>query len=410
MRAIYSLLVSLAQLLMHGVALVHAKSRKWVDGRKDWRSRMSIWRKANAGELYWFHCASLGEFEQGRPVIERLRQERPKSIILLTFFSPSGYEIRKNYSEANGVFYLPLDTSSASSDFLDIVKPKVACFVKYEYWPNYFLGCQRRGVPLIMISAILRPNQRFFGWSRFFWKPVLESVSHYFVQDEGTRKLLNDIGIDRVTLAGDTRFDRVSEIVEAAPEVQGIREWAQNAQVLIGGSTWPADEKVLHAWWQRSTNEWKLLLVPHEIEAGHIQSIQRLWPEAVLWSQREAVEWKSSRVVIVDEIGKLSSMYRYATIAWIGGGFGAGIHNTLEAAAWSLPVFFGPRFEKFAEARGLIDSGAAIGAHDEEEAVQLLSRFASDSTEIPTMGMAAGAFVEARRGATDKIMSFLRSS
>ena len=342
--------------------------------------------------------------------MERLRQERPKSIILLTFFSPSGYEIRKNYSEANGVFYLPLDTSSASSDFLDIVKPIVACFVKYEYWPNYFLGCQRRGVPLIMISAILRPNQRFFGWSRFFLKPVLDSVSHYFVQDEGTRKLLNGIGIERVTLAGDTRFDRVSEIVAAAAEIQEIREWAQNAQVLIGGSTWPADEKVLHAWWQMSTNEWKLLLVPHEIEAGHIQSMQRLWPEATLWSQRAAEEWKSSRVVIVDEIGKLSAMYRYATIAWIGGGFGAGIHNTLEAAAWSLPVFFGPRFEKFAEAGGLIDSGAAIGAHDEEEAVRLLSRFASDSTEIPTMGMAAGAFAEARRGATDKIMSFLRSS
>jgi 3-deoxy-D-manno-octulosonic-acid transferase len=395
---------------MHGVALVHGKSRKWFDGRKDWRSRMRAWRKANSGELYWFHCASLGEFEQGRPVMERLRRERPQSIILLTFFSPSGYEIRKNYSVANGVFYLPLDTSSASGDFLDIVQPKLACFVKYEYWPNYFFGCQSRGISLIMISAILRPNQRFFGWGRFFWTPVLDSVSHYFVQDEGTQKLLNGIGINRVTLAGDTRFDRVVEIASSAAEIEEIGEWAQNAQVMIGGSTWPADERVLEAWWKDAPSEWKLLIVPHEIESGHIQAMQRLWPEAVLWSQRGAVKWKSSRVVIVDEIGKLSAMYRYATLAWIGGGFGAGIHNTLEAAAWSLPVVFGPRFEKFVEAKGLIDSGAALAARDEEEAIHLLIRLTSTSTDIAQMGSAAGAYVQARLGATDKIMSFLISS
>ena len=410
MRVFYSMLVSIAHALMHAVALVHAKSRKWVDGRKNWREHVRDWRAANPGEVYWFHCASLGEFEQGRPVMERLRRERPEVVILLTFFSPSGFEIRKNYSGADGVFYLPIDSRSESCDFLDIIQPKGAIFVKYEYWPNYFLGCKSRGIPLIMISAILRPDQRFFGWSRFFWTPVLQSVSHYFVQDEGTLNLLVGIGIHRVTLAGDTRFDRVLEIAAGANELPEVRQWSQGAQVLIGGSTWPADEHVLHSWWQKAPDDWKMLLVPHEIGSAHIQAIQRLWPDAMLWSQRTDAGWARSRVVIIDEIGMLSALYRYPTVAWIGGGFGAGIHNTLEAAAWSVPVVFGPRFEKFAEARGLIEFGGALGVRNESEAAQLLLKLTSNSAEISRMGVAAGGFVVAGRGATDKIMSFLRAS
>jgi 3-deoxy-D-manno-octulosonic-acid transferase len=409
-RLLYSFLVFLAQVLMHAVALVHGKSRKWVDGRKQWRLKLKEWRSANPGELYWFHCASLGEFEQGRPVMERLRRERSEAIILLTFFSPSGYEVRKNYTEASGVFYLPIDTLAASNDFLDIVKPRTACFVKYEYWPNYFLGCQRRGIPLIMISAILRPNQRFFGWSSFFWKPVLECVTHYFVQDQRTQQLLFESGIERATLAGDTRFDRVLEIAQSASEISEINQWSKGAQILIGGSTWPADERVLHAWWQVASPDWKLLLVPHEIGLGHIHDMQRQWPEAVLWSNRAEPGWQASRVVIVDEMGMLSTLYRYAHVAWIGGGFGAGIHNTLEAAAWRLPVVFGPRYEKFAEACGLIEVGGAMAARDEAEALRLLKRLTADSTELQNMGNAAGTFVASGRGATDKIMSFLRAS
>jgi len=397
----------MAYALMHGVALVHGKSRKWVEGRRNWRRQLRLWREAHSGEVFWFHCASLGEFEQGRPVMERLRKECPKGVILLTFFSPSGYEIRKNYAGADGVFYLPIDTFSASRDFLEIVQPKVACFVKYEYWPNYFLNCKGRGIPLIMISAILRPNQRFFGWSSFFWKPVLESVSHYFVQDEVSKQLLNRSGINQVTIAGDTRFDRVLEIASAAPELAEVRRWSEDSRVLIGGSTWPADEKVLHSWWQNASGNWKLLLVPHEIGSTHIQTIQHLWPEAVLWSQRTATDWETSRVLIINEIGMLSTLYRYASIAWIGGGFGAGIHNTLEAAAWNLPVVFGPRFEKFAEAKGLIEVRAALGALDEADALLLLEQITMNSGELGRMGLRAGQFVESGRGATDRIMSFL---
>jgi 3-deoxy-D-manno-octulosonic-acid transferase len=410
LRALYSLLVSIVGVMMHGVAWVHGKSRLWVNGRKDWRTRLIDWRKNNPGELYWFHCASLGEFEQGRPVMERLRKERPEVVVLLTFFSPSGYEVRKNYSGADGVFYLPLDTHSGSRKFLDIVQPKVACFVKYEYWPNYFLNCKRKGIPLIMISAILRPDQRFFGWSGFFWKPILESVSHYFVQDEVTLKLLSEIGIERATLAGDTRFDRVLEIAETAKEVSEIREWAQGARVLIGGSTWPADERVLQSWWQRASNEWKLLIVPHEVSHAHLDAIRVMWPESLLWSQRKVAGLQTSRVVIMDEIGMLSTLYKYANVAWIGGGFGAGIHNTLEAAAWGLPVVFGPRYEKFVEAKGLIAVEGALAAGNEYEAEQILVQLTFNSTEMARMGAAAGGFVATGRGATDKIMSFLRAS
>jgi 3-deoxy-D-manno-octulosonic-acid transferase len=409
-QVLYSMIVSIANAMMHGVALIHGKSRKWVEGRKNWRDHMRQWRAAHSGEVYWFHCASLGEFEQGRPVMECLRRERPEVIILLTFFSPSGYEIRKNYAGADGVFYLPIDSRSGSSDFLDIIQPKCAIFVKYEYWPCYFLGCKNRGIPLMMISAILRPNQRFFGWSRFFWIPVLQCVSHYFVQDEGTMKLLIGIGINRVTLVGDTRFDRVLEIAAGANELPEVRQWSQGAQVLIAGSTWPPDEQVLYSWWQKAPDNWKMMLVPHDIGSAHVEAIQRQWPDAMLWSQRTEVGWARSRVVIIDEIGMLSTLYRYATLTWIGGGFGAGIHNALEAAAWSVPVVFGPRYGKFAEARGLIEVGGALGAPNEAEAHQLLMKLTANSPEMARMGVAAGGFVVVGRGATDKIMSFLRAS
>jgi 3-deoxy-D-manno-octulosonic-acid transferase len=261
-----------------------------------------------------------------------------------------------------------------------------------------------------MISAILRPNQRFFGWSGFFWKPVLKSVSHFFVQDEESVGLLAQIGIQACTVAGDTRFDRVAEIANAAPELKDIRDWVQGSRVLIGGSTWPADEQVLHAWWQESPADWKMIVVPHEIGKAHIQDLQQLWPQAALWSQRSTCDWTSVRVIIVDEIGALSKLYRYADLAWIGGGFGAGIHNTLEAAAWKVPVLFGPRYEKFAEAKGLIACGAALAAENEAKGMQLLRHLTTHSAEIAGMGDQAGQFVVSGCGATDKIMSFLRST
>lgn len=407
MRLLYSTIVLIAQALVHMVALVHYKSRLWVQGRRNWRSRLQIWRKEHPGELVWVHCASLGEFEQGRPVIERIRKDKPQHIILLTFFSPSGYEIRKSYPVVDGVFYLPADTSSASIDFLDIVRPNLACFVKYEYWPNYFFGLQRRGIQLIMISAILRRNQRFFGGMAFFWLPVLRSVSHFYVQDATSAELLSEYGFTNTTIAGDTRFDRVHEMASAAPEYPEILRWSANHSVLIGGSTWPADERVLLGWWNLAPEGWKLLLVPHEVLESHVEAIQRSWPEAELWSKRHSPGWGGGRVVIVDQIGSLSALYQYASLAWIGGGFGAGIHNTLEAAAWALPIAFGPIHEKFAEAVGLIHAGAAYSVSSEAGGVDLLLRWTAPDADNRAKGQASAQFVISGRGATEHIISCL---
>ncbi|MFM9004421.1 MAG: 3-deoxy-D-manno-octulosonic acid transferase [Flavobacteriales bacterium] len=348
MRILYSAIASFAQTLMPLAALFNAKAKLWVNGRVNWRDRLMQWRNEHEGELIWFHCASLGEFEQGRPVIERIRRDFPRYRMLLTFFSPSGYEIRKAYNRVDGVFYLPADTQSNARDFLEIVRPAKVCFVKYEYWPNYMLACEERSIPLVMVSAILRPNQRFFGWVSFFWKPVLQTVDHFFVQDKQSAELLSKLSITRCTIAGDTRFDRVLEVVSSSAAIPELEAWKGSASVLIGGSTWPADEEVLHAWWRgrrQDAASWKLIIVPHEVDEGHIEALQRMWPEAVLWSARNENGWTEAPVLIVDEIGHLSAMYRYGTLAWIGGGFGAGIHTTLEAAAGRLPLVFGRQYE-----------------------------------------------------------------
>jgi 3-deoxy-D-manno-octulosonic-acid transferase len=288
------------------------------------------------------------------------------------------------------------------------VKPRQACFVKYEYWPNYFQGCKKRGIPLILISAILRPGQRFFGFWSFFWKPVMQSVTHYFVQDDATARLLGGLGIERCTVTGDTRFDRVLDVAANAPELKDAASWANVAKVLIGGSTWPADERVLFTWWQQAPKHWKLLLVPHEVGPSHIQALLSMWPEARLWSKRSELSFVEARVLIVDEVGALSTLYRYANLAWIGGGFGAGIHNTLEPAAWKIPIAFGPKHAKFSEALGLIACGAASTSEDEVKSAELLARLTADEDHLARMGTAAGHFVLSGRGATDKIMSFLR--
>jgi len=409
-RFLYSAIVSIVQALMPLVALWNAKARLWVHGRRGWRERLRKWRNEHPGELIWFHCASLGEFEQGRPVIERIRKDFPHYRLLLTFFSPSGYEIRKQYEQVDGVFYLPADTFSNARDFLSIVKPSKVCFVKYEYWPNYFLECRQLGIQLIMISAILRPDQRFFGWASFFWKPVLNSVAHFFVQDSQSADLLMKMGITNSTVAGDTRFDRVLEIAASAKEMDDVKRWAGEADVLIGGSTWLPDEMVLRAWWLRRSvmpHPWKLIIVPHEIGESHIADIQRRWSQAVLWTNRKSEGWSEAPILIVDEIGHLSSLYRYAKLAWIGGGFGAGIHNTLEAAAWRLPVLFGPNYEKFNEASGLLAIGAARSAKSTMQGSAHLLNFTQYGVDLTAMGNASRHFVESGAGSTHKIMSFL---
>lgn len=389
------------------VALFHGKSRLWVNGRKAWRARLRAWREANTGEVVWMHCASLGEFEQGRTVLEEIRRRHPKKKLLLTFFSPSGYEVRKNYEGVDGVFYLPADTASDARDFLEILQPSMVLVVKYEYWPNYFFACRKRAIPIYMISAILRPGQRFFGWMRGYWQGVLGCVTHFFVQNEESLALLHSIGITRVTITGDTRFDRVVQTVANARELPVLASFAEGHRVLVAGSTWPADEQALRMWLEQASAEWRLVIVPHEVGEGHVQHILQQFPDAVRWSASAMNSVSSHSVLVVDTIGLLSSVYTHADVCWIGGGFGAGIHNTLEAAAWGKPVVFGPRYHKFDEARGLIAAGAAQSAQTAEDGVRILNAICTNESLQEAKGRSAGQFVQQGRGATDKILSHL---
>jgi 3-deoxy-D-manno-octulosonic-acid transferase len=406
-RALYSFFIQVLAVLMPIAGIFHSKARLWSQGRRQWRNRLSDWRKGNPGELIWMHCASLGEFEQGRPVLEALRAQYPHKKLLLTFFSPSGFEVRKHYSGVDGVFYLPADTTANARDFLAIVKPSRAMMVKYEYWPNFFLSCKQHHVPLYIISGIFRPDQRFFGMFSSFWRPVLAAVNHFFVQNESSVKLLESIGFTNVTLAGDTRFDRVMQLKQSPRSVEWIREFKGEGLLVVGGSTWPADEDALAMWLSSATVSAKLVVVPHEVDKASVSRLMKLFPDAVLWSKREATGYSSSRVCIVDEIGWLSSIYTWADICWIGGGFGAGIHNTLEAAAWHKPVLFGPRYLKFDEACGLIAAGGAISTKDERVGAVLLGQLTADAAVRDRMGQQAGLFVERGAGATAKILNEL---
>jgi 3-deoxy-D-manno-octulosonic-acid transferase len=404
---LYSLAIQCFTLLVPVIGLFNPKARLWAKGRRQWRLRLKEWRAQHSGEVIWMHCASLGEFEQGRLVLEVLRAKHPRKKLLLTFFSPSGYEVRKHYNGVDGVFYLPADTSSNARDFISILQPSMVLMVKYEYWPNFFLSSKQQGIPLYIISGIFREDQRFFGLFTGFWRSVLASVNHFFVQNESSVKLLHAIGFTNVTLAGDTRFDRVVQLAHQPKALDFLETFKGSGVLMVGGSTWPADEEILLKWLSAAPVNAKLVVVPHEVGKESILRLSRLFPNAALWSQRETNSVTTARVLIVDEIGWLSSIYAYADVCWIGGGFGTGIHNTLEAAVWNKPVVFGPRHQKFDEAVGLIACGAALGARDVPAALQILQKLAVDAGMRSRMGRQAGVFVEQGAGATAKILNEL---
>lgn len=405
MRLLYSLGIYVYLFFIRVAALFNHKAKLWIEGRKDWQKKLHAWRDKNPGTLYWFHCASLGEFEQGRPLIEAIRKENPAIKILLTFFSPSGYEIRKNYDGADLVCYLPADTPASANQFLDIIQPASVFVVKYEYWANYFFACQKRKIELFIVSGILRPDQRFFGAFSFFWKKVLQCVTHFFVQDQRTLELLHASNFHNATLTGDTRFDRVMMIAGGAKEIAEIKAFKGESLCVVAGSSWDADEKVLFDWWQKvGSVAHKLIIVPHEIHEQHLASVESRWPDAIRWTRRGDIDLTQKNVLIVDAIGFLSAIYRYADIAMIGGGFGAGIHNTLEAAVWGVPVVFGPRHEKFLEAQGLLACGGAYSGIDATELVKNLIELTENAGKRTESGKNAREFVAKNAGATKLIM------
>ncbi len=391
------------------LALWKPKAAAWCDGRKGIFERMRSAIDPNC-DIIWVHAASLGEFEQGRPVIEALRRTHPEYKILLTFFSPSGYEIRKNYSGADYVFYLPTDTPSNVRRFMDIVRPKIAIIIKYEFWLNYLSELRRRGCRTYIISSIFRRNSIFFkpyGWA---FRRALKSFDTLFVQNDESVELLASIGISNVEKAGDTRFDRVADIASKAKKIEEIEKFAAGRKVFVAGSTWPQDEELI----VRLANEHrdtKFIIVPHEIEPQRIDRMaESIQGGAVRYTRAgQCDRTAEAQVMIVDTVGILSSVYSYAHYAYIGGGFGVGIHNTLEAATFSLPLAFGPNYTKFQEAVDLIRLGAAKSVDSYKQIEEWFSALHDDENLRKRQGDLAGEYIRQNKGATEKIVSHIFS-
>ena len=382
--------------------------------RKMWRGERAAFKvlkeKVDPEAKYvWFHAASLGEFEQGRPLMERLRQEYPEYKILLTFFSPSGYEVRKNYQGADIICYLPLDTPINAIRFLRLIRPVKAYFIKYEFWYNYLHILKHRNVPVYSVSSIFRQDQVFFKWYGRQYGRVLNCFTHFFVQNELSKQLLLKIGIKDVTVVGDTRFDRVLQIKEAAKQLPIVEEFTQKSHVFVAGSSWQPDEEIFIKYINEHP-EWKLIIAPHVIGEDHLKQIEKLLEgrKVVRYTAAEKSASEKSLasydVLIIDCFGLLSSIYHYGDVAYVGGGFGVGIHNLLEAAVWDVPVFFGPNNHKFQEAQGLKQCGGFEISNYETFAAQM-DRFAADDAYLKEQGQKAGQFVQSLAGATDKVMT-----
>jgi 3-deoxy-D-manno-octulosonic-acid transferase len=403
MKIIYSIGIYLYGVLIFIASLFNEKARLLRKGQH--QAFTLLKEKVDPNARYvWFHAASLGEFEQGRPVIEQLKREEPDTKILLTFFSPSGYEIRKNYTGADIVSYLPLDTLGNALRFVDIVKPYKAIFIKYEFWPNYLLALKAAHVPVFSISAIFRPEQVFFKGYGSWYKSLLKTFKHIFVQDKPSKELLQAHGINNVSVAGDTRFDRVADLANQAKSIPLVEAFVKDARkVIVAGSTWPKDEEFLVRYLKEHADV-KLILVPHEIHEAHLSGIfKQLGTDFIRYTQADESNILSSNCLIVDTIGLLSSIYRYTNVAYIGGGFGVGIHNTLEAAVYNVPVVFGPNYRKFCEARELIAAGGAFSINDYEMLEAQLDKLFNDTDA----GKIAGEYVKQNTGATKMIINLL---
>lgn len=356
----------------------------------------------------WFHAASLGEFEQGRPLMERIRREYPSYGILLTFFSPSGYEVRKNYEGADVICYLPFDTSKNVCRLLDLVHPCMAFFIKYEFWKNYLDELHSRNIPVYSVSSIFRADQVFFKPYGKGYAKVLRNFNHLFVQNDVSKDLLNGLGILNVTVAGDTRFDRVLQIREQAKELPLVEAFKQNKLTFVAGSSWQPDEELFIDYFNRHP-EVKLIIAPHVIGEDHLQHIiGKVKGKVVRYTQATVENVAEARCLIIDCFGLLSSIYKYGEIAYIGGGFGSGIHNTVEAAVYGVPVIFGPNYQRFMEAKDLIACGGGFSINDVNDLAALLDKLLSDKTFLQESGNNAGTYVHSRAGATDIILKKLK--
>ena len=405
----YSLIIHLYAFFIELISPFHKKARLMRLGQ--WKTNGILREKIDRNAKYiWFHASSLGEFEQGRPLIEKIKAEHPEYKILLTFFSPSGYEVRKNYGGADVVCYLPFDTPYRVKKFLDLSKPVMAIFIKYEFWDNYLSELKRRNIPVYIVSAIFRKEQLFFKWYGGMYRKVLSYFTHIFVQDDASRELLSKYGVTNVSVFGDTRFDRVQDVYKNTKQIPMVELFVNNNRsdnqlTMVAGSSWQQDEEVYLNYFNDHP-ELKLIIAPHEIHKDHLMHIESMLKRpSIRLSEATEKDIKGKSCLIVDSFGLLSSIYRYGDLAYIGGGFGAGIHNVLEAAVYGMPVIFGPKYQKFKEARDLLQVGGAFSITDEKTFESKMEELSTYRDLLEAAGAAAGDFVKSNIGATNRIIA-----
>ena len=400
---IYNLTMYILELGIKLAALFSDKPAKMVKGHREVFDLLKSKIDRNARYI-WFHAASLGEFEQGRPLIERIRKEYPQYKILQTFFSPSGYEVRKNYDGADIVCYLPIDTPANAKKFIELVNPCMVFFVKYEFWHNYLNALYQKGIPTYSVSSIFRPNQIFFRWYGKSYQQVLKTFAHLFVQNEESKKLLAGIGVKNTTVVGDTRFDRVLDICAAAKQLPLVQKFKGDALTFVAGSSWGPDEDIFIKYFNAHP-EMKLIIAPHVVNDGHLKEIEsKLQRSSIRYTQATEENVGKADCLIIDCYGLLSSIYRYGEISYIGGGFGVGIHNVLEAAVYGIPVIFGPNNKKFREAQHLLANKGGFEIHSYDDFEQLMNKFLTDEAYLKQSGKAAGDYVKGNAGAMELIL------
>jgi 3-deoxy-D-manno-octulosonic-acid transferase len=409
---LYILGLRVYHLLIKAASPFNKKAKLWIEGRRNLLTALQLKFKDNKTPVAWFHCASLGEFEQARPVIEKLKTQnfhkgQAKLKILLTFFSPSGYEIRKNYQNADYIFYLPLDTRENARRFIETTKPAIAFFVKYEFWYYYISELKRNNIPVISFSATFRKDQIFFRSYGAFYKNMLKKIDMIFVQNEESYSLLKSISIEKAEIAGDTRFDRVKEICDHKKSIAIAEKFKDNKKVLVIGSSWPEDMRILIPFINTFEKNLKVIIAPHELHEKELSNLESIIQrKSIRFSHANIDTVGKSDVLIIDNIGMLSSLYQYGEYAYIGGAFGKGLHNILEAAAYGMPVFFGPNYKKFNEAIELVKLGAAFSVKDQIEFTNLFNKFWKDESARLSAARKSRLFIEKNLGATDKILNY----
>lgn len=405
MKFLYYLGIQVFAFLIRFAALFNQKARLFYKGRKNMFAELSGIPENK--KTIWFHCASLGEFEQGRPLIEKIKKQHPDYFILLTFFSPSGYEIRKNYKFADFVTYLPLDTPGKARRFTALVNPDKVFFIKYEFWYFFLRELHKKGIETYLVSGVFRKNQFFFRWYGKAFRKMIDWFDYIFVQDQVSYNLLASYGYSDIAVSGDTRLDRVIDIVSNAKEMPLLNEFKQDELLLVAGSSWPKDEELLIRFFRENKQPFKMIIAPHEVHDGHIERIISNLKEfnVVRYSEAEGSDLPKADVLIIDSIGLLSALYRYGEFAYIGGGFGKGIHNLLEAATWGIPVVFGPNHDKFKEADELKEIGGGFAVNDYEELKKIFNQFLNDDVFLKKAGAKAKNYIQQNSGATNVILS-----